>query len=69
MTGAGEVCIPNIGSAGIARRRRTGWFWTAVGVATSLVFLARGVPPAWHLALLIVYGRGLIGILQARKKT
>lgn len=69
MTAEGAVCIPNIGAAGIARRRRSGWIRLGAGVAASLLFLALGAAPVWHLALVFVYGLGLLGVLQARAKT
>ena len=69
MTTDGAVCIPNIGAAGIKRRRRIGQLWLAGAVAVSVTLLAMRGAPAWHLGLLLLYGRGLLGVLQARERT
>ena len=69
MTGVGEVCMANIGAHGIARRRRRGWAWVAGALVASLGLIVGGAAPPWHLLLVIVYGRGLLGLLQAREKT
>ena len=69
MTANGAVCIPNIGAAGIARRRRRGWTWVAGAAVAGVGLLALQWAPAWHFVLLPIYGRGLLGILQARERT
>lgn len=65
----GATCIPNIGGFGIKRRRRIGHRYLAATAAVAIVLVILRVPPAWHLLLMAGYGRGLLGILQAREKT
>ena len=65
----GASCVPNIGGFGIKRRRRVGRRWIAATVAVAVVLLALRVPPPWHLLLVVGFGRGLLGVLQAREKT
>ena len=65
----GATCVPNIGGFGIKRRRRIGRRMLAGTAAVALVLVILRVPPAWHLLLIAGYGRGLLGILQAREKT
>ena len=69
MTADGAVCIPNIGAAGIARRRRKGWVRLVVAMLASITLVALGVAPGWHFGLFLPYGAGLLGVLQAREQT
>ena len=69
MTADGSVCVPNIGAAGIARRRRNGRIWLAVAAVASVTLLVLRLAPAWHVGLLLLDGRGLLGLLQARERT
>lgn len=65
----GVSCVPNIGGFGIKRRRRVGRRWLAGTAVIALGLLVLGVHPAWHLLLIAGFGRGLLGVLQAREKT
>ena len=69
MTAEGATCVPNIGGFGIKRRRRAGYRWLAATACVALALLVLRVHPAWHLLLFAGFGRGLLGVFQAREKT
>ena len=69
MIEEGATCVPNIGGFGIKRRRRVGYRWVAATAVVALALIALNVPPASHLLLIVGFGRGLLGVFQAREKT
>lgn len=63
------MTIPNIGPAGIRKRRLTGVVAAAVGVAAVAVLVASGAPRVWRLTAFLPFWLGGLGWFQAREKT
>lgn len=61
--------IPNIGPAGVRKRRILGIVAAAAGVATVAALVACGVPRPWRLVAFVPFWVGSLGWLQARERT
>jgi hypothetical protein len=61
--------VPNIGTRGARRRRRSGVVWGLVAVVAFVSLLTTGAPREARLLLVIPFGLAATGFLQARQKT
>jgi len=60
---------PNIGPAGVRKRRTFGIVAAAAGVATVAALVAWGAPRPWRLVAFVPFWLGGLGWLQARERT
>ena len=61
--------VDNIGARGARWRRLGGVVWLVVGVVAAALLVSLDAPRWWRLALVVPFGLGAIGFLQARERT